>query len=110
MIDINKEYETRDGREVGLLSVIEGRVIGWYRQPLTDEIHANMWSAETGKDYHGDSPFDLIPKKKSGEAWMNVYATGYCTGHSTRYTADARGAGDRIARIRVPWEEGQFDE
>jgi hypothetical protein len=78
--------------------------------PVTFTSDGYFWEDDV------DSDKDLIPTpiepKKKGVVWVNVYSDRECLGvsYSTRDKADRTASPDRIARIRVEWEEGRFDE
>ena len=48
--------------------------------------------------------------KQIMEAWVNLYSNGHGAAHPDRDTADELSQPDRIACVRVPWVEGQYDE
>ncbi len=57
--------------------------------------------------------FDLIEEYKepqTGEVWVNVYEGKEFAQWSTRERADSYADSDRIARIKLTYTEGQFDE
>ncbi len=57
--------------------------------------------------------FDLVEEWKEpaqGTEWINVYPYGTTQTRLSRENADASAFPNRIARIRVDWVEGQFDE
>ena len=112
MIDINKQYRTRDGREVriyatdgGLLkSMVHGAIFtkgcGWL---------SNTWSAK-GSSRPLTEEFDLIevrPRHKR-TVWVNVYDDSKPALHLSRELADQYCC-DRIACIKVEldFEEGE---
>ena len=115
MIDINKQYRTRDGREVRIYATdgegafpVQGAILfgkGWrMRQWMKDgSAHINT----------GDSDSDLIevrPRHKR-TVWLNVYPANVytCDGANTKSAADNRADYTRIACIKVEldFEEGE---
>lgn len=79
MIDINKQYRTRDGREVRIYAVDCGGdfpVHGAFYNPLTKKWEARIWP-DTGYCYSIKDPSlsDLIEVKPriQQELWLNVY-------------------------------------
>jgi len=108
---------------------------GWYKMRNGDKVYvvgqvpseAKFEDGEVFLGKHGDdafawlsnglyhshnipSEYDLIrklPEKKT--LWVNVYEDTFAT-HKTKRWADDKAAYDRIARIKVEYEEGQFDE
>jgi hypothetical protein len=105
MIDMSKQYRTRDGREVRLLMTDAGGdcpVIGAYKR--CDGVWVGCdWPAS------GCCPalsnLDLVEVKPKHVRWINLYnPIGF---HQTRESADyADRAGRRIACLRIEFEEG----
>jgi len=105
-IDITKKYKTRDGQDFTPLSD-KGR--GDY--PIIGYIgKANViqrWSKDglfclAISCHH----YDLVEVKEKKVAYLNVYPDY----HRSRSIADGYAAENRIACVRVEYEEGQFDE
>ena len=114
MIDINKQYRTRDGREVRIYATdgegafpVQGAILfgkGWrMRQWMKDgSAHINT----------GDSDSDLIevrPRHKR-TVWLNVYGSGIVPeACSAKERADFYAGCNRIACIKVEldFEEGE---
>lgn len=114
MIDIKKQYRTRDGREVriyatdgkGPASVVHGAIKyadGWVQ---------HTWFAD-GMYHYTQSCRDLIEVKPriKREVWVNVYDDGpLCSQpYETREKADAWASLRRIAcvRLTIDCEEGE---
>jgi hypothetical protein len=112
MIDINKQYRTRDGREVRIYATdgygefqIHGAIktdIGW---------SCSEWKLN-GQSYANRSgPNDLIevrPRHKR-TVWMNIYGPESFTSHISREQAEDEQDADRLACIKVEldFEEGE---
>ena len=112
MIDINKTYRTRDGREVriyatdadGAKKSVHGAVKekdGWYML---------AWS-KNGVVSNIDRNLDLIevrPRHKWA-VWLNIYGRTSFTSHISREQAEVEHDTDRIACIKgeVDFEEGE---
>jgi hypothetical protein len=114
MIDITKQYKTRDGREVRIYATdgggdrpVHGAIKydgGWFLR---------HWSAKgTTFSDHGHCPDDLIEMKPriKREVWVNVHKDR-CTVRKTKETADLL-AGHATARlacvtITIDCEEGE---
>lgn len=112
MIDINKKYRTRDGREVRIYATdgagkypVHGAVTsfgaGW-------EIFT--WTKEGREDVGLKNNSDLIevrPRHKR-TVWLNVYEKSISHWDSKELAAD-RASSDRIACIKVEldFEEGE---
>ena len=115
MIDINKQYRTRDGREVRIYATdgtddqsIHGAVkdgngwtiAAWY----SDGVHARS---------NRNGPRDLIEvrHRHTLPLWLNIYPDGVVCYWSTKREADAMadGGNKRIACIKVEldFEEGE---
>lgn len=104
MIDINKQYRTRDGREVRLLMVDAGGncpVIGAFKR--ADGTWSSCEWPAIGK-YHALSDLDLIEVKPKHVRWVNYYPGCH---HPSRESADRNAGSARIACIRVEFEEGE---
>jgi hypothetical protein len=110
MIDINKQYRTRDGREVRIYATdgVE-----------SEEVHGSVkrsygWRAETWpiNGLHSvDSSLDLIevrPRHKR-TVWVNVYNDTTTGDYETKKKADKCAYVNRIACIKVEldFEEGE---
>ena len=113
MIDKNKIYKTRDGREVRIYAV-DGR--------LPDDIHGAAkgiggwegcsWNGNTGRWVdHKESIHDLIEVKPriKRDIWANVYPGGLVReARHTKCDADEDAGEDRIAcvKLTIDCEEG----
>ena len=106
MIDINKQYRTRDGREVRLLMTDGGGLT-----PIIGAIKLinGEWSPCNWPAFGHCRKFtnmDLIEVKPKHVRWVNLYSVGILT----REDADSHALGSphkRIACIRVEFEEGE---
>lgn len=116
MIDKNKQYRTRDGREVRIYAT-DGSgndcVHGAYGNN-SKGWHVTTWDAQG--QYLGpyvESVHDLIEVKPRYriEQWVNVYPDNIVL-HTTRKGAEMYRAVDCLAtrRIVIEGEEGQDDE
>ena len=116
MIDMAKQYRTRDGREVRLLMTDGGGSGG---SPVIGAIKDRdgswfpcCWAANGWYHPLGGGSYDLIevrPRIKR-EYWMNVYPSemGNVT-YLTKEVADKAADSDRIAcvRVEIDVEEGE---
>jgi len=105
-IDITKKYKTRDGQDFTPLSD-KGR--GNY--PIIGFIGSAKVIQRWSKDgrfvgWPQEHHFDLVEVKEKKVAYLNVYPDS----HRSRNIADAYAAENRIACVRIEYEEGQFDE
>ena len=115
MIDINKKYRTRDGRPVELITT-SGRgarpVIGY----IGGEEQASLWSINGAYGYlhTGVHVHDLVEVKPNPKPkrviWLNVYPKDEVHAHGSREDADGFSGNRRIARLKIEFEEGRFDE
>ena len=111
MIEMGKEYRTRDGREVVILAT-NGRglysVVGQTNDGV-DWVHENWTADGTVFIDRRCSPGDLIEVKpvRVFEMWVNVYPKLRPSTHMNPHHADSHGAG-RIAclHIRQEYREG----
>jgi hypothetical protein len=109
MIDINKKYRTRDGREVRIYATD-----GHETYPIHGAIMDQGWCPHHWMpDGRGAfERFDLIevrPRHKR-TVWLNVYGSGIVPeACSSRENADRAAACNRIACIKVEldFEEGE---
>ena len=112
MIEMGKEYKTRDGREVVILAT-NGRgpypIVGQILKPSGEWRHAN-WSND-GRIIHDSNSRDgdLIEVKpvRVYERWHSMYADGSYITHNTCESAAGNWSG-RIAclHIRQEYREG----
>jgi hypothetical protein len=113
MIDMNKQYRTRDGREARVLMTDAGG-----SAPVVGVVNVGGGCWETcrwlanGRYYPRElADIDLIEIKPKHVRWLNCYADGRMTwigrGHESRESAELNVARDRIACIRVEFEEGE---
>jgi hypothetical protein len=113
VIEMGKEYRTRDGSPVRLYTVQGANV----SQPIVGErfVYADVWHTSTwdtqGRWTHegAEHRFDLIEVKpvRVFERWVNVHPEGIYTWHQTPQQARDHAA-DRIAclHIRQEYREG----
>jgi hypothetical protein len=106
MIDINKKYRTRDGREVRIYAMdgramypIHGAILqehGWQQSCwAVDGLH----SISSSGNHSGDL-IEVRPRHKR-TVWMNIYGPKSFTSHISREQADNEFDDDRIACIKV---------
>ena len=113
MIDINKKYRTRDGREVRIYATdgqedwpIHGATLksfGW-----SSECWTKDGSSLTNMP-HADDLVEVRPRHKR-TVWMNMYSEGFISSeHEDKEAADRSAFAGRIACIKVEldFEEGQ---
>ena len=115
MIDINKTYRTRDGREVRIYATDGGGP-----QPVHGAVSGlNFWSTASwskngsyklayGQEHDNDL-IEVRPRHKR-TVWLNVYGSGVVPeACSSKERADLAAACGRIACIKVEldFEEGE---
>lgn len=113
MISMDKQYRTRDGREVRIYAVDGGGFYPVHGAYLyDDEWILCRWAADGS--YWGDPDLYLIEVKPriQRERWVNIYEHIEGALHEARHSADfeeASGAGRRIAcvKIIIDCEEGE---
>ena len=112
MIDINKKYRTRDGREVRIYATdgVGARPVhGAVKE--NDGWHRATWSSNGGFGGNMQFPDDLIevrPRHKR-TVWLNVYGRpDDLTAYDYKWKAD-QSVSPRIACIKVEldFEEGE---
>ena len=90
MIDLNKEYKTRNGYNIKLMGIHDKYVMGILIYTSTSPSPM-LWNAEDGKSESHTSEYDLVEVKKPIEhiVWVNVYEQGFSRyTHTTRESAD----------------------
>ena len=112
MIDINKKYQTRGGRPV---EIVTTRARNSPKRPVIgyvgDDVDFTFWSHEGVYDVYGGSSYlDLVEVTPKHVMWLNVYQGGNGVVHESREDADEGSMENRIARLKIQFEEGQFDE
>ena len=119
MIDMNKKYRTRDGREVRIYAtdggdLFEDRTIHGAVKNRNRWVFA-VWNAMTGRCFASvkeETEMDLIevrPRHKR-RVWMNVYGSGIVPqAYSSEERANLNAGCNRIACIKVEldFEEGE---
>lgn len=107
-IDPKLPVRTRDGRPVQIVTM-DGRS-KWY--PILgyvgDADVMNSWTIEGKSPCHNDEPdpLDLIQDR---EVWVNIYEQEFLAVFPTKEAAQ-RSHKTPIARVRVPYTPGQFDD
>ena len=111
MIDINKQYRTRDGREVRIYATDGG---GYWPVHGAIQLSCSGW-VPTSWDNDGnafnsgvrDSLIEVRPRHKR-TVWVNVYGDT-CRTADSKQSADAYATANRIACIKVEldFEEGE---
>jgi hypothetical protein len=113
-IDINKQYKTREGKEVRIYSVdtsnineVHGAVLregGWYIE---------IWNIEGDYLNSGSSSnYDLVEVKPTTKItqWLNIFHGGRIGIHPTRETADESAAiltRAACIEINLEYKEGE---
>ena len=108
-LDLTKPLQTRSGDHAEL--VYNGLSEPF---PLAVVVHRNdgtriMRTYRLDGVYYPDenSPSNLMNVPVRGECWANIYPAGTPAAHSTREQADKHAGHDRIACVRVEYEEGE---
>jgi len=115
MIDIIKNYRTRDGREVRLYAT-DGeypcKIHGAFKTEKGEWRHA-YWTSKGSFVLAGESDSDLIEMKPRHKraVWLNLYPNDDSSpwAYKSKKEADQWGAETRIACIKVEldFEEGE---
>lgn len=110
-IERDKVYVTGHGKRVRVVcadnnSMPNFPVIGVYEE--SGDISAYTSEGHFWDD--GVSGFDLVREVKEKQVrYINIYPNNEIS-HNSRQTADDCAIHGRLARIRVEYEEGQFDD
>lgn len=116
-IEAGKKYRTRGGDEVEILRTdLKGAmpVVGVVTFASDGRQAGETWysNGESYLSVNGTGNLDLISEiKPKRVVWLNVYPDdngGFY--YDSRAEADDLASPDRIACLRVEFEEGQFDE
>jgi len=114
MIDINKKYRFRNGEDARILCVDSGDenypVIALTREGQTS-LHTKsgaLWNALW--IIEGQHIWDLVEVKEKKTLWVNILPSGVGYAYLCMSEADYQATKHRVARIKVTYEEGQFDE
>lgn len=112
MIDIRKTYKTRDGRPVEIVTTSARDSPKWpVMGYIGDHVNFTFWSPKGIHDVNGRrSNLDLVEVKPKRVMWLNVYPDGNGLTHESREDADEASMKNRIARLKIEFAEGQFDE
>ena len=114
MIDINKQYRTRDGREVRIYAtdggdLFEDRTIHGAVKSRNRWVFA-VWNATTGRCFaslKGETEMDLIevrPRHKR-TVWLHVFKNGsVCATEESYYVPVGRIA---CIKVELDFEEGE---
>lgn len=111
MISIHKTYQTRDGRPVEIITTRARESRKWPVMGYIDDWKGvTFWSPEGIHDVNGvRSNLDLVEVTSKHVIWLNVYPDAVL-GFDSREVADGCSTESRIARLKVEFREGQFDE
>jgi hypothetical protein len=112
---MDKQYRTRDGREVRIYAVDCGGDYSVHGAFRYDDHWRSMQWTESGSPYvsHLDDSFKLIEVKPriQKEMWLNIYGgrQGMTTAFDTKVDCDNLAAPNRIAcvKITIDCEEGE---
>jgi hypothetical protein len=110
MIDLDKEYRTKDGCEVKLSFIDDEIVYGHYKSKWDCWV-ACEWSVNDGEYYRFiNHEYDLIEVKPriKRTVWINVYKN-FTASDLTKESADTHSCPDRIAcvKVEIDCEEGE---
>lgn len=116
LISMDKQYRTRDGREVEVLRVDVNHKFYPIVIVVTNPDGSQFTSSRTpmGCEYYAgwDSPSDLIEVKPrvKRDVWFNIYPEGHLSSyHRSKEEANKFAGDSRIACIKVPidYEHGE---
>ena len=108
MIDFNKEYQTRDGRKVRLISN-QGSKIFPIIGIIQGSVTAFSWTSE-GRCFEDTTTsriwdlMEVTPEPKIYKCWVNFYSDGSSHSFSTRGSAEICKGSERTPRVGDPIE------
>lgn len=111
-IDMNKKYKTRDGRDVRILCTDANHklypVVGIVE--MEGISYPSSWTrfGKLDTQSYEKSNEDLIEVKEKETLWLKIYENECVRRFGNLYSAKADK--NAIARIKVEYEERQFDE
>lgn len=114
-ISMDKQYRTRDGREVRIYAVDGSKEYPIHGAILTEGVwYSNLWTIDGNEHTDFSSERDLIEVKPriQREYWVNVYPLKYCpdiTIHPSENEAEEKASDALIAcvKITIDCEEGE---
>ena len=110
MIDINKKYRTRGGREVRIYAVDgdEPRPVHGAVKSQTGWIVSHWPKDGIQSSYEGSNDLIEVKPRIQRTLWVNVYSNGFA-GWVDRKTADANSSFTRLAcvKVEIDCEEGE---
>lgn len=107
-IDPKLPIRTRDGRPVTILTT-EARDLVWTILGYIGDSHrVEKWRADGSycMAVGSEDPKDLVQDR---EVWVNIYDQEFLAVFSSKEAAQ-RSHKQPVARVRVPYTPGQFDE
>lgn len=107
---IGSQWRTRAGHRAVVVDVEKTGPIVWHTNDKCTRHHRNDGTSANSISLDLLTPW-TEPQK--GEFWVNIYDGMHGALHSSKKNAEANAIGcdaKCIARIRIVWEEGQFDE
>jgi len=110
MININKKYRTRGGREVRIYAVDgdEPRPVHGAVKSQTGWIVSHWPKDGIQSSYEGSNDLIEVKPRIQRTLWVNVYSNGFA-GWVDRKTADANSSFTRLAcvKVEIDCEEGE---
>lgn len=116
VIDGYKRCKTRDGRDVRILCEDVRHdthtIVASVRTANNNKEQVYWYQPDGKQSTYAMYDTDLVNISIKKTLWVNVYDAGTSYDHPTKERADlyAQESNRRIARIKVEYEEGQFDE
>lgn len=116
-IEMNKEYQTRDGREVRIYAVDVGDSNATHGA-IKNNTEQDLWDlctwTKNGFYYYPEeeSAVDLIEKPEVIEGWVNVYSSTEslsmgCIIHKTKEDAGQHTGRSKVACIPIKFLKGE---
>lgn len=109
-LDLNKPVQTRDGRKARIICTdAKGAhpIIALIEGDPYEEVYHYLNNGTSSNEATG---YNLINIPEEKELWVNVYPDPSAVAYINKQNADINAENSRIARIKVTYKEGQFDE
>ena len=115
-IEVGKWYKIANGYKAFIMHKLHPAscavcpYLGYITSPNGVYSQQQQWDETGCCNINSYQIIEEWKEPKTGVAYVNVYEDGDCNTHLTLKFAEATRTHDCLARVRVEWKEGQFDE